>query len=134
MGKGSSSSETSQSTSTTDARVGADNGAVVIQEGGTQNISFSPDVAKLGSDIVNSIVDFSKGVVATAGDIVTDSLAAQEKATNSVLDFGKTALAAAPSTNTTTAAGILSNQSLSSLKIPLLIGGAVILFLLLKKK
>ena len=129
-----SNSSQSTSTATTDNRVGADNGAVVIQQGGSQNISFSPDVAKFGSDVVNSIVDFSNRVVSTAGSVVHDSLAAQEKATNAVLDFGKSALAAAPSTSPSTAAGIISSQTLSNLNIPLLIGGAVLLFLILKKK
>lgn len=133
MGKGSSSSETSQSTSTTDARVGADNGAVVIQEGGQQNISFSPEVAKLATAISNGIVDFSGNVVETAGKIVQNSLDAQEKATNAVLDFGKTALASSPSTAPSTAAGILTNQAASNLRLPLIIGGIIILYLIIKK-
>lgn len=131
----SSSSSTQQTSSaTTDARVGADNGAVVLQDNAQQNISFSPEVAGLAKGVVNSIVDFSNNVVRSAGEVVHDSLAAQEKATNAVLDFGKTALAAAPSTTPAASAGIISQQSLSNLSIPLLIGGAVILFLLLRKK
>lgn len=133
--KGESSSDTQQdnSTTTTDQRVGADNGAVVIQDNGQQNISFSPEVAALAKGVVNSIVDFSNGVVETAGKVVTNSLAAQERATNAVLDFGKTALASAPSTTPSTAASILTNQVATNLRLPLIIGGVIVLYLIIKK-
>lgn len=135
MGKGSSSSETSQSTSTTttDERVGADNGAVVIQEGGTQNISFSPEVAQLAGGIVNEISDFSKGVVTVAGDVLQRSIAAQEAQTSELLNFGKTALAASPATPAAASSGILSNINFASLTTPLLIGGGIIILIMLVK-
>lgn len=139
-------SSTSQSTSssTTDARVGADNGAVVIQAGGQQNISFSPDVAKAVGQVVNSITDFSNGVVGNASGIVNNTVARQEQTVNdvlnfgnntvkdafdaasasnansislvkSVLDFGKSALAAAPSTSPAASTAIVQGASTSDI-------------------
>lgn len=84
--------------------------------------------------IVNSITDFSNGVVHTAGDVLSRSLATQEAQTNAVLDFGKNALAASPATPAAASQNIISSLNLSTLKIPLLIGGALLVFLILKKK
>jgi hypothetical protein len=134
MGKGSSSSETNQSSSTTDARVGADNGAVVIQEGASQNISFSPEVAQLAGGIVENITDFSRGVVSTAGEVLQKSIETQEAQTNALLNFGKTALAASPATPQAASAGIISNQNLSALSTPLiLLAAGVMLYFVFKK-
>lgn len=134
MDTNSESSSTQQtSTSTTDARVGADNGSIVIQQGGQQNISFSPEVASLASKVVGNIVDFSNGVVHTAGDVLQKSLATQEALSADVLNFGKSALAAAPGTQPAVSAGLIQSVNYSQLKIPLIIGGAVLLFILLKK-
>jgi len=139
MGKGSSSSESTQSTATTttDARIVADNAATVLQSGASQNISFSPEVAQATGIIVNSIMDFSNGVVSSAADVLKTSLAANEKQAAAVLDFGKTALASSPSTPTSASSGILSNQNNSTINPTLLIGiGAAIVaaFVLLKKR
>ena len=144
MGKGSSSSESTQTTQTStttenyDQRVGADNGAVVIQAGGQQNISFSKEVADAAAYIVNSLTDFSGQVVTSAKDIVNASLSENEKLVNSVLDFGKSSLAASPATTETKSAGIIDNQNKTTINPNLLIGGAVaaavVVYLITKKK
>lgn len=138
MGKGSSSSESTQTTNTAtttenyDQRVGADNGAVVIQAGGQQNISFSPEVAEAASYIVNSLTDFSGQVVSSAEKIVNQSLAKNEEIVNSVLDFGKSSLAASPATSETKSSNIVSQQAAATINPTFLwlAAGAGIIFLI----
>lgn len=133
----SSNSQTEQQTSssTTDARVGADNGAVVIQQGGSQNISFSPEVTKVVDVVTHGLVDFSNGVVSKAGDLLGQSLATQERQTNAILDFGKNALAASPATPSAASAAIVSGINLNTLQTPLIIAavGLAAVFIFKKK-
>jgi hypothetical protein len=134
-GSNSDSNSTQQTSSTTsDNRVGADNGAVVIQAGAQQNISFSPEVADAAKYVVNSITDFSKGVVSTAGSILEKNLAVTQAQTSDFLNFGKTALAASPATPAAASSNISNSLNLDSLKIPLIIGGVLLAFLLLRKQ
>lgn len=130
------SSTTQQTTSTsTDARVGADNGSIVIQAGGQQNISFSPEVADLGKNVVNSIVDFSGKVLSGAQSVITESIMSQRQALESSLNFAKTSIAASPATSSAASAGILSQQSLETLKVPLIIGAlAIAAIIFIKRK
>lgn len=85
MSKGSSSSETSQSTSSADNRIGADNGAIVISGGGSYNNSFSPDVAHTVSDVIGRVLDFSGGVVNAAGSIINESSAGEHQIASAAL-------------------------------------------------
>ena len=137
--KGESSSDTQQSTSTTtsDNRVGADNGSVVIQAGGQQNISFSPEVATAASSIVNAIVDFSGNVLTEARTIVNESMMVQQQVLEGALEFGKSSLAASPATPAAASQNISAGQQTSTLKPVYIIGaigGIALLFMFLKRK
>ncbi len=142
------------STSTTDARVGADNGSVVIQAGGQQNISFSPEIAQFGTSLVSQIADFSGEVLKEARTIVTESMMTQQQAIEGALDFGKSsldfgakglefgskglefgksALIAAPSTSASAGNAIASTQN-KNVYIIAAVAGVVGLIFLLKRK
>lgn len=102
--------------------------------------------------MVNKIVDFSGSVLNQAKDIVAGSQATEQRVIQSSLDaqksavsgsfdfatnFGKSALAAAPSTSPVTASGLVNSVNTTSLKNIYLIaavGGVVLLLLLMKRK
>lgn len=137
MPSGNSDSATTQQTtsSTSDQRVGADNGANVVQGGSELNISFSPEVATLSNNIVHQITDFSGGVVSAARDLLSKSLDTQEAAFNDVLNFGKNALAASPAVTPAASSGLIQSGALSSLQVPLLIAAlGLAAYFIFKKK
>lgn len=83
MGKGSSSSETSQSTSSADNRIAADGQSIVVASGGTYNNSFSDQVGS----VISKVLDFSGGVVNKAGSVIDEALHGQQQANTSALQL-----------------------------------------------